>query len=52
MWKTVQKNTQSKLIPFFLDSLNPQQALFCKLLSRSYIAVNIIISSFNNLKSY
>ena len=32
-----------KLIQFFLDDLNPQQALFCELSSSSYVTVIIII---------
>ena len=35
----------SKMLPFILDCLNPQQALLCKLPSCSYVTVNIIISS-------
>ena len=43
--KDSSKNAHSKMILFTLEYLNPQQALFCKLPSRSCVTVNIIISS-------
>ena len=45
MMKNSSKNIHPKLIPFLLDCLNSQQASFCKLPSRSYITVNITVSS-------
>ena len=43
--KQFNKNIHSKLIPLISDCLNPEQALSCKLPSRFYVSVNIIISS-------